>query len=140
MTLSTLFRPPAIYLVVAELVLAAILAVVAWHVWQDRVAPAGAALIAQAPPPLGPAAPRPARAGSGPATTVPAGPTPGAGPAPGIGTSPDFLARELGELNRVEPAFQDLEWRVTKAIIDGVQRYLEGVVLPSIDRSERSVR
>ncbi len=42
----------------------------------------------------------------------------------------------MAELNRVEAAFEDLEWRITKAVADGIQRYIEGVVLPSVDHSQ----
>ncbi len=46
----------------------------------------------------------------------------------------------MGELNQVEATFEALEWRVTSAVVDAIQRYVDGVVLPSIDRSERSRR
>jgi hypothetical protein len=63
-------------------------------------------------------------------------PTPRPGPTPALRTDSSFLSRELGELNQVEQTFEDLEWRVTKAIVDGIRRYIEGVVLPTIERSE----
>lgn len=135
---STLFRPPIVFVVMAEAALVAVLGAVTWHVWQDR--------FGSAPPPAavasGPVAPRPFTsrlpglpASPSPPPTLPV-PTPAAGPTPGIRTDQSFLSRELGELNRVEQTFEDLEWRVTKAVVDGIQRYLEGVVLPSIERSE----
>jgi hypothetical protein len=137
MSPSTLLRPPLVLLVMAEATLVAVLGAVSWHVWQDRFGPAPAAVASQpvAPPPSFTSR-RPALPGSlsPPATSPP--PTPQAGPSPGIRTDSSFLSRELVELNRVEQTFEDLEWRVTKAIVDGIQRYLEGVVLPSIERSE----
>jgi len=44
----------------------------------------------------------------------------------------------MKELNRVEAAFEDLEWRMTKALADAIENYVERVVLPPIERSERS--
>ena len=51
-------------------------------------------------------------------------------------TDSAFVSRQMSELNRVEATFEDLEWRMTKALADGIQSYVERVVLPSIDRSE----
>lgn len=142
MSLATLIRPPLVWFAAAEAALIAVLGVVTWHVWVDRAAPAATATGRQAP--AGPAAAPPgAIAGQPPQTSSRAAipplssPRPAVGPSPGIRTDADFLSRQLSELNRVEASFEDLEWRVTKAIADAIQRYLEGVVLPSIDRSER---
>jgi len=44
----------------------------------------------------------------------------------------------MKELNRVEAAFEDLEWRMTKALADAIENYVERVVLPPIERSERT--
>ena len=136
---STLLRPPLVFLVLAEAVLVAILGAVAWHVWQDRFEPGPAAVAAASPPaalpvttsrrPAGAASPSPA-----PVSTPPRNSRPG--PTPGLRTDPGFLSRELSELNQVEQTFEDLEWRVTKAIVDGIRRYIEGVVLPTIERAE----
>jgi hypothetical protein len=133
---STLFRPPLVFLVMAEAALVAVLGAVSWHVWQDRFGSAPAAVASQpaAPPSFTTRQPALPGSPSPPATTPP--PTPQAGPSPGVRSDSSFLARELVELNRVEQTFEDLEWRATKAIVDGIQRYLEGVVLPSIERSE----
>lgn len=136
MTLTTLFRPPMVWLVLAEAALIAALGAVTWHVWQERIAPAGAAVATQ------PAAPAPAATSRRPGPisaspqASPAPPRPSVGPTPGIRTDASFLSREMAELNRVEAAFEDLEWRVTKAVADGIQRYIENVVLPSIDRGQ----
>jgi hypothetical protein len=133
----------------AEAALVAILGGVTWHVWQDRFAPGPAAVATL------PAAPPPAATSrrAGPGTQAPRGglgvtaspsppvltptPPPRPGPTPGLPrTNADFLTREMAELNRVERTFEDLEWRATKAVVDGIQRYIEGVVLPAIERSE----
>ena len=133
MSPSTLLRPPAVFLVLAEAALVAILGAVAWHVWQDRFAPSPPAVAAlPAPAPIATSY-RPTPPAS-PISTPP--PTPQVGPTPGIRTDASFLSRILVELNQVEQTFEDLEWRVTKAIVDGIQRYIEGVVLPTIERAE----
>src|SRR5215831_21218205 len=136
---TTLLRPPLVVLVLAEAALVAILGAVVWHVWQDRFAPGPAtvaALPAPAPAPIAtshrPAPPPTASPPASPTSTPP----PRVGPATGIRTDRSFLSRMLVELNQVEQTFEDLEWRVTKAIVDGIQRYIEGVVLPTIERSE----
>jgi hypothetical protein len=139
MSFTAFFRPPLVWLVSAELVLVAVLGAIAWHVWQERspaAGPAAAGVPRVSAPPLRPTTrPRPQPS----APPVP-GATPRAGPTPGIRTDPDFLSRQLVELNRIETTFEDLEWRVTRAVVDAIQRYVEGVVLPSIERSERGRR
>jgi hypothetical protein len=137
MNLSTFVRPPLVWLLVAESLLIAALGLVTWQVWQHRVAPVATAVMPRAPaPPPGtargrvPAAP----------TQAPVAGAPHPAPTPGLRTDGAFLSRELVELNQVEATFEKLEWRVTSAIADGMQRYVDGVVLPSIDRAERSRR
>jgi hypothetical protein len=134
-----LLRPPIVFLVMAEAALVAILGAVTWHVWQDRFAAPGPAAVAALPatPPPAPTSRRgglPALSSPSPPVSTPP-PTSRPGPAPGLRTDSDFLSREMAELNRVELTFEDLEWRATKAVVDGIQRYLDGVVLPSIERS-----
>jgi hypothetical protein len=138
MNLQTLFRPPLVWLVAIELLLLLATGVVVWHVWQVRQIPAQAALAPFEPAPrsspgpgLGPAL-RPPR----PSTAPSASPS-GLGPTPGIRTDPEFLSRQMNELNRVEATFEDLEWRVTRAMVDAIQNYVKRVVLPSIERAEQ---
>ena len=137
---SSLVRPPLVFVVVAEAALVAGLGAVSWHVWQDRFGPGPAAAVAAPPAVPRPTAgiPRrsrpPAVASPSPVATPP--PTPQAGPTPGLSTDTTFVSRMLVELNQVERTFEDIEWRVTKAIVDGIQRYVEGVILPSIEHSE----
>ena len=136
---TALLRPPLVFLVVAEALLVALLGAVTWHVWQDRFGPGPAPAAVSAVPAAPPPAAVPRRSGlpvspSPPVSTPP--PTPRPGPTPALRTDSSFLSRELGELNQVEQTFEDLEWRVTKAIVDGIQRYIEGVVLPTIERGE----
>jgi hypothetical protein len=44
----------------------------------------------------------------------------------------------LGQLNRDQVIFEQLEWRLVHSAMDTLQRYLETVVLPSIARAERA--
>lgn len=140
MNLTVLLRPPLVWLVVAEALLISLLGLVTWHVWQQRVAPIATAVAPLVPvpaPPRGASRPGAASAGA-PVATPPVAPgQPHAGPTPGLRTDPDFLSREMDELNQVEATFEYLEWRVTSAIATGIQRYVTGVILPSIDRAER---
>jgi hypothetical protein len=140
----TLLRPPVVWFAAAEAILIAILAVLTWHVWIVRTTAAASSPGAPGGQVAGaPAAPTPAPRGAsrGPVATPPVrAPSPAIGPTPGIRTDADFLSRQLSELNRIEATFQDAEWRVTRAVVDAIQRYLEGVVLPSIERSERGPR
>jgi hypothetical protein len=136
---TALLRPPLVFLVLAEAALVAILGAVTWHVWQDRFGSGSAVAVATAPPAAPPPAPTTGRhvpPAPAPPSVATAPSTPLPGPTPGIRTDSSFLSRELFELNRVEQTFEDLEWRVTRAIVDGIQRYIEGVVLPTIERSE----
>ena len=138
MSPNALLRPPLVWMLTAEAALIAGLGAVTWHVWQDRITPGPAAVAAQpsAPGTAPPTTRPPGNQASGSPLTSPLPATPRVGPTPGIRTDADFLSRQLFELNRVEQTFEDLEWRVTKAIVDSIQSYLEGVVLPSIERSE----
>jgi hypothetical protein len=142
--LSALFRPPLVWFAAAETMLIAVLGTVTWHVWLGRTAPPAIPLVAGAPPAAAPppGVPMPAIDPNQPAALPPTAPAPApaVGPTPGIRTDADFMSRELSELNRVEATFEDLEWRVTRAVADAIQRYVEGVVLPSIERSERGGR
>jgi len=139
MNLTALVRPPMVWLVVAEALLIAVLGLVTWHVWQQRIAPIGAAVAPLVPAPLaGPATPR-ARLPASPAAAPGTG-APQAGPTPGVRTDADFLSRELTELNQVEATFENLEWRLTSAVVNAIQGYVNGVVLPSIDRAEHGRR
>jgi hypothetical protein len=124
-----------VWLALAEAVLVVHLAFLAWHVWQTRFAPV---------PPVA-ALPAPPTPAAGPDTlpappSAPAARSPEIGPTPGLRTDRDFLTRQMVELNRVEATFEELEWRVSETFVNTIQRYLEGVVLPSIERSERGGR
>lgn len=139
MSLPALFRPPIVWLVAAEAILVLALAVLAWRAWTIRQVPSP---VAMAPP----AAVSPgAAAGAAPGPTQPPvtaapGVVPQPGPTPGLRADPDFLSRQFREINRVETTLHEVQWRVMQAVADAVQRYLEGVVLPVVERALRGER
>lgn len=140
-----LLRPPLLWLVIAEALFVTALGAGAWHLWQDRRQPATAAVAN--PMPVRSYAPGRASRVRTPApfapTSVPiATPSiaPQSGPTPGLRTDPEFLAQQMDQLNRVENSFENLEWRVTNALVDATQYYVKRVVLPAIDRSEQAQR
>jgi hypothetical protein len=132
MNLPALLRPPLLWLVAAEIALVVGLGAVTWHVWQEHVGPgptvAAPAVVNRAPVRRPP--------GQTPVASPQPTSSPATGPTPGIRTDADFLAQQLDELNRVEAAFEDLEWRVTSAIVNAIQHYVEGVILPAVSRAE----
>jgi len=141
-----LFRPPLVYVTITECVLIAAIIALTLHIWHGRqpgsASPGQASVAAQAGPAATSTSSRARRSsGTAPATPIPSpfaasGPgSPQAGPTPGTRTDSAFVSRQMNELNRVEATFEDLEWRMTKAIADGIEHYVEHVVLPSIDRS-----
>jgi hypothetical protein len=128
MNLLLIFRPPLLWLVVAETTLVLATGLIAWHTWQSRqvsIPP----VVARFPGTAQPSQP-------GATTPAPRDATPLPVATPGLATDPAFLSRQLTDLNRVEASFEALEWRVTRAIADAVQAYADHVVLPSIDRAE----
>jgi hypothetical protein len=126
--------------VIAEVLIVIGLGAAGWRLLVSRqvTAPQAAAPAPPRPAPRQPPSPRPVvlptpRAGS---TAAP----PGAVPTPAAPTDPVFLSREMDELNRVEAAFEKVEWRITSAVAGAIEYYLQHVVLPSIERSERASR
>jgi hypothetical protein len=56
---------------------------------------------------------------------------------PGLNLEAGFWRIRLGQLNRDQVTFEQLEWRIVHSAMDTMQRYLETVVLPAITRAER---
>lgn len=141
-----LFRPPLVWVMIADCILVAATVVLTLHVWQGRHPSAQAAAQVAAAPPISHPSASGLAAGNGQLrppvspSPAPAGPAPSTGPLPGTRTDPAFLSRQMVELNRAEAMLADLEWRMTKALVDGMQYYIEHVVLPGIERSEQDHR
>ena len=49
---------------------------------------------------------------------------------------PAFWRTRLEALNGAEALFEALEWRIVHSAMDSMRRYIETVVLPSIERAE----
>jgi hypothetical protein len=139
MNLPLLLRSWTTWLVAAEVLIVACLGVAGWRLAISRQVTSQAA----APGPPGPVARRPPTSRPAllptPRTSATSVPT-AAAPTPPSPTDPIFLGREMDDLNRVEAAFEKVEWRVTSAVAGAIESYLEHVVLPSIERSERATR
>jgi hypothetical protein len=56
---------------------------------------------------------------------------------PGLNLDAGFWRLRLGQLNRDQVSFEQLEWRLVHGAMVTAQRYLETVVLPAITRAER---
>src|SRR2546427_13262085 len=94
----------------------------------------------------GPPAPAPPfffRGGEAPPadTALPAAGAPSAGanthgPPPGLNVGIAFWRLRLGSLNRDEAAFEGVQWRITRAVMEAAGDYLETVVLPAVRHAE----
>jgi hypothetical protein len=122
-------RSPLTWMVVAEFVVVGALVVVAWT-----------AVTAASRPAL--ASPNNQLSGSpSDSSALPDLPvlTPGArGPLPGLNLESRFWRTRLAELNRDQALLAQLEWRIVHSAMDAMKRYLETVVLPAVQRAEKS--
>jgi hypothetical protein len=138
--LLSLLRRPLLWLVLGETLLVAAMTLAAWHVWSTRWRPPATTAQAHSRLPPPPAIDRPKRIPATPDGKPSPTPAPTGGPTTGLRTDPEFLARQMNELNRIESTFENLEWRVTRAVVDAIQYYADHVVLPSIERTEKAAR
>ena len=53
---------------------------------------------------------------------------------------PAFWRDRLLALNQAEAQFEALEWRIIHSAMDTVQRYVDSVVIPAIERAEKGGR
>jgi hypothetical protein len=129
--MRNLIRTPLTWLVVAEFIVVGALIAVAWSV-------AGAAARAA------PGAPSlslslPNDAADSPLPDIPQTGTPGLhGPLPGLNLDSVFWRLRLEQLNRDQVILEQLEWRIVHGAMDALHRYLETVVMPSIQAVEKS--
>jgi hypothetical protein len=129
--MRNLLRKPLTWMVIAECLVITVLMVVIWN-----VVAAAAAQRAGAAPVQAVRAPKDATATPLPDMTEA---TKASAPAhlPGLNLDARFWRFRLGQLNREQVIFEQLEWNIVHNAMDAVQRYLETVVLPSITRAER---
>jgi hypothetical protein len=122
-------RSPLTWMVVAELVVVGALVAIAWTAITAASRPALASPAIQQ--------------SDSPADTnaVPDEPAviPGPrGPLPGLNLDSRFWRTRLAELNRDQALLAQLEWRIVHSAMDAMKHYIETVVLPAIQRAERS--
>lgn len=117
-------------MIVAECAVVAALLLVAWHVIASAPAPVSGALLTMPPAEATPADT------ALPAAGVPAGGVNIHGPLPGLNVGVAFWRLRLGSLNRDQAAFEALEWRITRTVMDAARDYLETVVIPAVRHAE----
>lgn len=55
---------------------------------------------------------------------------------PGLNVDPAFWRARLAGLNEAEAQFEALEWRIVHSALDTVERYVDTVVVPAVERAE----
>jgi hypothetical protein len=124
-------RNPLTWMVITELVVVSLLVVAAWNVLATAAKPVLASPGLQLP---GSAA-EPSRPGLPDAS----GKKPDQhGPLPGLNLDSSFWQQRLRQLNREQAYFEQLEWRIVHTAMDSLKRYLDTVVLPSIQHAEHA--
>ena len=128
--MRNLIRSPLTWLVAAEFVVVGALMIVAWNVVASAARPALASPSLQLPESRGSQSSLPDVAGVS---------RPGLrGPLPGLNLESAFWRVRLAELNREQVFLEQLEWRIVHAAMEALKRYLETVVLPSIQHAEHA--
>lgn len=127
--MRNLIRSPLAWLVAAECMVVAALIAVAWTV------------IAAGNRPSPPAAGDAPTVSSDSSSDVPQIPqvesSPVRGPLPGLALDPAFWRDRLGELNGDQAYLEQLEWLIVHDAQVAAERYVETVVVPTIQRAER---
>jgi hypothetical protein len=130
--MRNLIRNPLTWMVVAELVVVTALVALAWSAIAQPARPAVASSALDGGGPVGQDA-------ASPIPSLPGVGKPGSNPAPpGLNVDPAFWLNRLQGLNRDQVYFEQLEWRLVHTAMDAARRYLETVVLPSVQRAERA--
>jgi hypothetical protein len=130
-----LIRKPITWMVAAEIVVVAALVVASWYFL------AGARPGSDLPALVLPSSSEPARADAPVPPDALAPPQPSSVPLlPGLNVDPEFWRTRLAALNGAQAQFEQLEWRIVHSAIDAMRRYIETVVLPSVERAESGAR
>lgn len=130
--MRNLIRNPLTWMVVAEVVVVTALIVLAWSA--IAAAASRPALAAPAVSDTTGSADTTSPLPDLPTLVSPSSP----GPLPGLNVDPRFWLNRLQGLNQDQVYFEQLEWRIVSAGTEAAQRYLETVVLPSVQRAERT--
>lgn len=129
--MRNLLRKPLTWIVIGECVVVGVLLVVVWNAVAASVtrhAVGAQVQIAEAP----------TKTSSSPLPDVVPVTKPAAQPLlPGLNLDAGFWRNRLSQLNREQVILEQIEWRIVHNSMNVVRRYLETVVLPSINRAER---
>ena len=126
-----LLRKPLTWIVIAECVIIATLLLVAWSAIATSLARHAIGETVQA-------GEAPARTSITPLPDVSKVTKPAPRQLlPGLNLDSVFWRARLTQLNREQVILEQIEWRLIHNAMDVVHRYLETVVLPSINRAER---
>lgn len=127
----SLVRKPLTWMVIAELVVVIALILVAWSMVASALKP-GLAL-----PSVTAGGDATGDAAASPLPDLTAGVQPAErGPAAALNVGSAFWRSRLEALNHDQVGFEQLEWNLTRTALDAARRYLESVVLPSIQSAE----
>jgi hypothetical protein len=129
--MRNLLRQPLTWMVLAECVVVATLVLLVWSLVASAATQRpGAPNVLRGAPSQSSSSPSPEPPGVARSTARPQ--------LPSLNLDSGFWRMRLGQLNRDQVSFEQLEWRLVHSAMDTMQRYLETVVLPSITRAERA--
>jgi hypothetical protein len=128
--MRNLLRQPLTWMVLAEIIVVATLMLLVWSLVASAAVQHPQAQVQSADSPA-----------ADTATPSPSLPDVGVRPAarpqlPGLNLDSGFWRVRLGQLNREQVSFEQLEWHIIHTAMDTAQHYLETAVLPSIARAE----
>lgn len=128
--MRNLIRTPLTWLVIAELAVVGGLIVLAWNTFSGSVRPAAASSAVQ-----------PAHADLGtdsPPASLPVVAKRTPGPPPGLNLDSAFWRARLALLNQDQVYLERLEWEIVHAAAVAVERYIQTLVVPAIQRAEHA--
>jgi hypothetical protein len=129
--MRNLLRKPLTWIVIAECIVVGVLLVVVW----DAVAASVTRHAIGSPVQIAEA---PTQTSSSPLPELPKVTKPVQKPQlPGLNLDAGFWRDRLSQLNREQVILEQIEWRIVHNAMNVIRRYLETVVLPSINRAER---
>jgi hypothetical protein len=130
----TFLRRPLAWVIAAETAVTAAFVLAAVHLLSASL-PAAQVALPLAPPSAGPAptsdlAPDIARLLPGAGAASPAS-------QPGLGRSSGFLGGLLSGLNQDQASFERAQWSALQALSGAIRSYIEGVVVPAVEKAGR---
>lgn len=126
--MRNLIHTPLTWLVIAEFVVVGVLVVLAWNTFSGTVRPAAASSVVQPADTAVPTDP-----------SIPSLPVIGKrapGTLPGLNVDSAFWRARLASLNQDQVYLERLEWQIVHAAVVAVERYVETLVVPAIQRAE----